>query len=143
MSKPTEPTKEQTASEKRKARAKRYYDSHKEQIKLKAQEYKLNNKTACKSKNQDWYELSKESVKYRTIKRKYGLEPAEYDELIWGGCNVCGTREGKLCVDHNHATGEVRGCLCTNCNTALGYMKDDPKLIQQLLNYAEVHNEQA
>jgi hypothetical protein len=138
MSKPTD-----EASAKRKARAKRYYDSHREQILQKTREYKTDNKGQVKSRNQVWYELNKEYVKYRTIKDKYGLEPAEYDELISKGCEVCGTHEGKLCVDHNHATGKIRGCLCDACNKALGLLQDSLENTRKLVKYMEVHDEQA
>jgi hypothetical protein len=41
-----------------------------------------------------------------------------FDGLCW----ICHTRQG-ACVDHNHATGAVRGWLCRACNGALHYME--------------------
>jgi hypothetical protein len=80
----------------------------------------------------------KDKKKACDLKRRYGLNADEYNNLLSKGCEVCGSFE-KLCVDHCHETGKVRGCLCNSCNVALGHMKDDPKLVQQLLNYIEVH----
>jgi hypothetical protein len=49
-------------------------------------------------------------------------------------CVICGENE-KLVVDHDHATGEVRGMLCSSCNLGLGKFKDDP----ELLEYARIY----
>lgn len=68
----------------------------------------------------------------------YGLSREEYDELIAGGCSVCGSHE-RLHVDHSHTTGAVRGILCSPCNVALGYLCDDPKRIEALAAYARRH----
>ena len=57
------------------------------------------------------------------LKRLYGLTKEDRDELFKDGCEVCGSFD-RLCVDHNHSTGEVRGCLCSRCNTALGMLDD-------------------
>ena len=46
-----------------------------------------------------------------------------------------------LGVDHNHSTGKVRGLLCTNCNRALGYLKESEESVINLLNYIKCHKE--
>lgn len=58
-------------------------------------------------------------------------------------CKVCGIHEsevggkGKLCVDHCHKGGHVRGLLCTQCNTGLGYFKDNVKYLLNAIKYLE------
>ena len=59
------------------------------------------------------------------LRRKYNITEAEYDALLaaqGGVCAICGKRPGRvrLGVDHDHATGKVRGLLCVRCNKALG-----------------------
>lgn len=61
--------------------------------------------------------------------RHYGLTPAQFQsmrEAQHGRCAICGIREskavkGRLCVDHDHASNEVRQLLCGKCNLLLGY----------------------
>jgi hypothetical protein len=73
------------------------------------------------------------------LKRRYGISPAEYDALLekqGGTCAICRMRsKGRLCVDHCHVTGMVRGLLCNECNTALGYLKDDQASLVAALAY--------
>ena len=44
-------------------------------------------------------------------------------------CVVCGL-SGKLVVDHDHVTGQIRGMLCNHCNRGLGHFRDDPQLLE-------------
>lgn len=62
------------------------------------------------------------------IEKLYGITADEYDRLFrlqGGRCAVCGRRPRtkRLAVDHDHATGAVRGLLCANneqgCNRAV------------------------
>ena len=94
---------EQRNSPEFKAKRKATYDANRDKI-LEAKRESYNSEASCLA----------------LIKRKYGLTPDEYETLIANGCNVCGTTDGKLCVDHDHKTGRVRGCLCNRCNLALG-----------------------
>ena len=119
---------------------KAYADANKDSINSKQKARYAANKVPKKV----YYEANKESIaaqkKVYHFKSNYGLTPDAYETLIANGCNVCGTTEN-LCVDHCHATGKVRGCLCNACNLALGYMKDDPTLLRKLTDYIEVHHE--
>ena len=61
-------------------------------------------------------------------------------------CQICGSegfsmskREDseKLCIDHCHNTGIVRGKLCHNCNRALGLLGDDTDILRKAITYLE------
>ena len=75
---------------------------------------------------------------------KYRIRRVDYDamyEAQSGKCAICEespsgeSRYDKLCVDHNHITGEVRGLLCGSCNLGLGKFKDDVILLINAAKY--------
>jgi hypothetical protein len=71
---------------------------------------------------------------YRMSIEEYAALLAEQD----GVCAICreACSSGKrLAVDHDHATGECRGLLCMRCNTAVGLLRDDPKLLAAAIEY--------
>jgi hypothetical protein len=71
------------------------------------------------------------------LKNRYGLTRAAFQEL-WkeqsGKCAICLTRPAAH-VDHDHATGRVRGLLCFNCNGGLGHFGDDPMRLAVAIAY--------
>lgn len=75
----------------------------------------------------------------------HGLVPGEYDLMLnaqAGGCAICGNgcKSGRsLAVDHDHATGEIRGLLCANCNRSIGMMADSPERLRAAARYLEDH----
>ena len=78
----------------------------------------------------------------RIAERVYGMAPGQYAAMVeaqGGKCAVClqPPSRGTLHVDHDHATGQVRGLLCQRCNVALGLLLDDPRRIAALMDYAE------
>jgi hypothetical protein len=58
------------------------------------------------------------------VAKTYGITGDDYDALLkrqGGKCAICRARpkSKRLAVDHNHATGAVRGLLCSRCNHEL------------------------
>jgi hypothetical protein len=65
---------------------------------------------------------------YRTanLKRLYGISDEDYARLMVQQdkrCAVCGNENSsggrRLAVDHDHATGKIRGLLCDTCNVKM------------------------
>ena len=79
--------------------------------------------------------------------KEYGVSLEDYARMLneqGGVCAICGQPETAkdrignpkdLGVDHDHATGKVRGLLCARCNTALGLLGDNAMLASQAAQY--------
>lgn len=80
---------------------------------------------------------------------RFGLTPGELDRLLQrqhGRCGICparkpGTSSGEWCIDHDHVTGQVRGLLCGRCNSGIGMLQDDPKIIAAAAQYVTRHRQ--
>ena len=74
----------------------------------------------------------------QTSMRRYNMTHDEFEALQAlrkDGCMICGEKERDytLNIDHDHATGAVRGLLCMNCNVMLGWFEKHTKNIQKYL----------
>lgn len=77
------------------------------------------------------------------LRRKYGIEPSEYDRRVamqGGNCAICSrpaaeSTFGLLVVDHDHATGAVRGLLCASCNSGIGLLGDAVEGLSRAISY--------
>lgn len=73
------------------------------------------------------------------LRRRYGIGQAEFEGLLLaqrGECAICGVPDPEH-VDHDHATGAVRGVLCFNCNGGLGQFKDNIVTMRTAITYLE------
>lgn len=57
-----------------------------------------------------------------------------------GMCAICGNvldggRQTHL--DHNHATGQVRGVLCRGCNHGIGHFRENVEMMMSAIRYLE------
>ena len=85
-----------------------------------------------------------EIVRRCKLKKKYGITPEQFDELLKkqsARCAICGKSGsgriggGRLLVDHCHKTGAVRGLLCHQCNSAIGMLNDDVDVVASAFRY--------
>jgi hypothetical protein len=88
--------------------------------------------------------------KERSLRADFGLSLDAYNQMLeaqGGVCAICNQpethkRNGKLkalAVDHHHASGKIRGLLCSDCNTGIGKLKDDPKVLLAAAEYLKQH----
>jgi len=107
------------------------------------------NKKSIVDKNNEWREVNKDKLaiytRKQTLRRKYGITPEVYGQMLKSQSNTCAICELAsdkiLCVDHSHETGKVRALLCNACNTALGLLKEDIKIVESLKRYILEHND--
>ncbi|MFJ7901912.1 endonuclease VII domain-containing protein [Streptomyces sp. NPDC096198] len=73
----------------------------------------------------------------------YGLQAGDYARLLeaqGGVCAICKQpRTKRLDVDHDHATGLVRGLCCARCNRQLlaRGLRDNPQIARNAAEYLE------
>ena len=90
-------------------------------------------------------------VRDKWLQRAYGITLEQYRGMLvsqGGLCAICktdypGGRWGQLCVDHDHASGRVRGLLCGRCNKALGMIRERPVVALSMVDYIYEHASQS
>lgn len=80
--------------------------------------------------------------KNSNLQKHYGISLGDYENQLTdqsGGCAICGRGpeafQRAFAVDHDHATGKVRGILCPDCNRGLGGFHDDVDLMAKAIEY--------
>lgn len=80
--------------------------------------------------------------------RRHGIGHEDYQRMLSQQGNACAVCRGAWRgwsgrdaphIDHDHATGRVRGLLCGSCNTALGRFGDDPARLRRAADYIEAN----
>ena len=87
------------------------------------------------------------AIKGSQLKSSFGITIDDYFDMLGsqdGGCAICGVKNNGrydyFSVDHCHTSLDVRGLLCTPCNTALGGFKDDIAILKNAIKYLEKSN---
>lgn len=110
-----------------------------------AREWRKDNPEEHKRRKKEWElkypEKAKRGCDRRRWRRVLGLDPDIIENYLNkhnGQCDICGnvlTGKWIRAIDHCHKTGAFRGVLCANCNTGLGYFKDNPITFQKAIKY--------
>jgi hypothetical protein len=93
------------------------------------------------STKRNWYRQNKRHHAATVRKRAYGISSEEYNQLTASQDNACAICEkpwsGRVCVDHDHKTGRVRGLLCIKCNAVLGMSNDSFRVLFSAIRYLQ------
>ena len=80
----------------------------------------------------------------RHLMTLYGITVAQRDEMLIARGRICDLCLKKMpdhdgvtgpVIDHNHTTGKIRGILHSDCNRALGLLKEDITALQRAPRY--------
>lgn len=122
---------------------KKYYIDNKESILRRNREWRRSHPEMVKARHKRYYAEHKKEYNEKArkcyFKKDYGITIEQYNDMVkdaGGKCQIC-RRALKLHVDHNHATGKVRGILCFACNAALGGMRDRIWVLERAIEYLE------
>lgn len=92
------------------------------------------------------YDLGKQ--REYILNKNFGINSVEYNLMLQEQnhcCYICQIHEDKLdrslAVDHDHATGKVRGLLCGSCNRFLGKINDSTETVERMLEYLKTHSQ--
>lgn len=83
----------------------------------------------------------KSCTKARAACAKYGITLERYAELrAREVCDLCGQRprnrrDYAMHIDHDHATGVVRGVLCHYCNVMIGMARESPHILSRAIEW--------
>lgn len=93
----------------------------------------------------EWREQNRAGVRQQA--RRVALKKLAAREAHLGvavRCHICGFKFENNCTakiskvahwDHDHGTGGGRGWLCASCNTGIGLLGDNPKLLETAAQY--------
>lgn len=112
------------------------------QAKLKHEHY-IKNKDKINKDSMSWAKRNPDKAKSYRFKYKYGIDLNFFNSLKEqqkDRCLFC-LEIKPLVVDHCHRTGKVRGLLCRDCNTVLGFLKENTNTFKRALKYLESHGE--
>lgn len=97
----------------------------------------------------EWWTKNKEWKGFVRRLSTYGLTLDQYHAMAEGQnflCAICleepnvkakNASNDNFVIDHNHDTDQVRGLLCSNCNSAFGLLAENPNRMRRMAFYAE------
>jgi len=109
-------------------------------------EYSAKNSARINAYGCAWQRSNPEKIRNKNYKRKYGISLDDYNAMLKSQndcCAICTRHKSlfkkPLAVDHDHNTGKVRGLLCHDCNTVLGFMHEDISCLLRAIAYLKQH----
>lgn len=113
----------------RNAASRRYRQRHKEKLAAQSRAYARKNPDIYRKSAIKYYYANRDTI----LAKKYGISLEEFQALP-KECQLCGSTH-RLCVDHEHSGGLVRGILCNGCNAGIGHFKENLFVMIKAIKY--------
>lgn len=126
----------------------RYTIKHRDKINANSRAMYSLDSTKRKASSALWKLNNPDAEPNKHLVRKFGITLEDYSimfETQYGKCAICKQEETihsrgaevgmRLAVDHDHATGKIRGLLCFKCNTTLHYFEKNKEVIIDIEDY--------
>ena len=92
-----------------------------------------------------WRQANPDKKLDSVLRSRYGITLAQYRAMVEeqkGVCAICNSftptkSHSRLCVDHDHSTGRIRGLLCNACNRGLGDFANSILRLRRATAYLE------
>jgi hypothetical protein len=115
-----------------------YRDNNRDKINARGREHYRNNREKQRAYQAQYFQ---NVIKSRRMEKLFGITFEQYEEMLKkqkGVCIICcePCSSGKrLAIDHDHATGTVRGLLCNRCNRFIGLARDNRLILRRAISY--------
>lgn len=104
------------------------------------------NTDKAKASVMQWLRANRGRHRESVLRNRYGLSPSDEQAILTRQdyrCPICGdpfdgrSKASVACVDHDHATGRVRGFLHFKCNAGIGALGDSAERLRRAVAYLE------
>lgn len=130
--------------EKIRARARELYrEKHAENL-AKQRAKRAKNRDAWNAKMREYQRKHRDKYYEYNAANRFGVSRVEIVAIRARSsvCEICGeppAPKKRLAIDHDHATGKLRGILCHTCNLGLGAFKDNEVKLHKAFMYLMRH----
>jgi len=136
--------------EKQQEYRRRYEAKHKEKLLERRRKYYRDHRVHLVEKSREWARANPEKKKFNMFMaglRRHNVTLDQYHAMLEQQGELCAICRSVLQpmhkethIDHDHATGKVRGLLCGACNLGLGKFKDNPAALRAAAAYVEAEH---
>lgn len=98
-----------------------------------ARQWRIDNPEKSREKTRQWYALNKDRVRISSRQARYSAQPTRPEAQRCESCERL--LDAAPHFDHDHATGQFRGWLCSQCNTGIGLLGDDVHGLEKAIAY--------
>lgn len=111
---------------------------------------KPENRAADRERHVKWRKTAngKKTILGYHLQAQYGISIGQFESMVATQNNLCAIcrkdgrfeRTGRLSVDHDHKSNQIRQLLCDDCNVVIGRFGEDPERLEAAAMYLRKHS---